>query len=347
MLITSFLKSFLIYLWYLKKILYDKDSLINSPCSLENINFQLIDNQSEDPTALNVIPYQNFPLFIARPEYQFRHGVASGDSSSISTIFWTRITPRNKVAKASLIPVYFQLSTDQNFQNVHISGITYTNSLIDFTIKLHIRNLEPNQSYYYRFYDEKNNEIIGESKTLPNVIDNCSLIVTDSTKKLQTYNASFVLQLNDFKNKVFTRLRDYRSRYAFEQRIPNVTVLYGSNPAMYYEDLTLTNYHRALLEWFPIRPPKIRVIGKTFKFGDKFHISFINHQQKTLNFEKYDNNAREDDFTELSYDVECRNQIQIKSPLGITNINLRDYKGILMLEINEDGVTVDNSTYVC
>lgn len=284
MLLSSYIKSLIVYLYYLKKVFYSNESIIQKPCELENINFQLINNDSNNQL------YQNFPLFIAKPQYSFNHGVLSGDSSSHSTIIWTRITPRNKIAKSSLIPVFFIISNDESFNEIIISGVTYTNSLIDFTIKLHIKNLSPDSTYYYKFFNNERSEIssnVGISKTLPTTINNDLLLEITDSIKVRNQTSDFLLQLNNYQNKFFTRLKDYRYRYSKEFRSTNETILFGTNPEMYQKDIFILNdYTQALLEWFPIRPPKRHLYGKNFNFGDVLKINiFDNFQSKNYIFD--------------------------------------------------------------
>lgn len=327
MLLSSLLKSLIVYLYYLKKIFYSEESIISKPCELENINFQLINNDSENQL------YQNFPLFIAKPQYSFKHSISSGDSSSHSSIFWTRITPKNKVARSSLIPIFFVLSNDECFNEVILSGVTYTNSLIDFTIKLHIRDLNPDTTYYYKFYDNERLEItsdVGISRTLPKeVVHNISLAVTDSNKNFPS--GDFLLQLNDYKSKYFTRLKDYRYRYSKEIRSSNKTILFGSNPKMYQRDFLSDDYTQALLEWFPIRPPKKHLHGKFFDFGDVLRISiFDNHRDNnTIAVDEIYNK------TDLIYSRNNGDVLKLQKINGTQFFNLRE--GVPLLNITNHG----------
>lgn len=336
MLLTSILKSFLVYLYYLKKVFYNQDSLISKPCELENINFQLID-RADDHNQL----YQNFPLFIARPEYSFQHGVASGDPSSYSSIFWTRVTPKFKVAKSSLIPVHFQLALDECFHEKVISAVTYTNSLIDFTIKLHVRNLSPNTIYYFKFNDERGstNSIVGKSKTLPSpgFTESINLDITDSNDYIGNDLSDFIFQLSDYKNKFFTRLKDYRYRYSKEPRSSNITTLYGSNPNMFTKQFILNDYTQALLEWFPIKPPKRHLPGKFFEFGEVLKISVVDHISS--------NHSTALDLVQIAHSelicsTKSPHSLEFHSSNGLNNsiVDIRDYKGILPVRISPNGV---------
>jgi len=350
MLLTSILKSFLVYLYYLKKVFYSQDSLISKPCELENINFQLLINQNHDTTNINHL-YQHFPIFIAKPEISFKHGVSSGDSSSYSSIFWTRITPKNKVSKSSLIPIYYILSLDESINDdIIMSGVTYTNSLIDFTVKLHIRNLIPNTIYYYKFYDERGTTSeLGKVRTLPGEIFDDELnisIITDDMSKDPSYNSiDFIIQLNDYKNKFFTRLKDYRYRYSKEFRSSNITTLYCSNPQMYTSSFNQNDFHsQALLEWFPMRPPKKHLYGKYFEFGNVLKINVLNksidddHDQITST--DHDLDGTSITHYNLVYSNEDSNLLKFQNSNVSINqlINLRDHKGEITMKINSNGV---------
>lgn len=340
MLLTSILKSFVVYLYYLKKLFYSQDDLITKPCELENINFQLI-NTDPSGTSSNQL-YQNFPLFIARPDYSFQHSVSAGDSSSFSSIFWTRVTPKFKVAKSSLIPVYFVLALDQCFQDVVLSGVTYTNSLIDFTVKLHIRKLSPNSIYYYKFYDERGSSVsdVGRLKTLPDnhISTNIHLDITDSADYIGSNETDFVLQLNDYRNKFFTRLRDYRYRYSKESRSSNITTLFaGSNPCMYTREFEMNDHTQALLEWFPIRPPKRYLHGKYFEIGDVLRINILDQKFNSTPHD-IENEFKSETRWDLFYTMENPNLLEFQTSIGLNNsfVNLRDHNGMLRVNISSN-----------
>ncbi len=104
----------------------------------------------------------------------FYHGVASGDPTSNSVWIWTRITPDGG---QSSIELDWIISTQPNIdQAVDLMGnpIGYfakgkvtADEANDYTVKVEIKSLNPNTTYYYFFSDGTSNSLIGRTKTLP------------------------------------------------------------------------------------------------------------------------------------------------------------------------------------
>jgi alkaline phosphatase D len=97
--------------------------------------------------------------------YEFLHGVASGDPTKTSLIIWTRITPSEEVNDSTLIPVWFEVQDVSC--SVVVSGQTYTNAHVDFTVKLDIQCLSPSTSYSYWFYGDGLKSQTSHTRTLP------------------------------------------------------------------------------------------------------------------------------------------------------------------------------------
>lgn len=104
----------------------------------------------------------------------FYHGVASGDPTSNSVWIWTRITPDGG---QSSVELEWTISTQPNIdQAVDLMGnpIGYfakgkvvAEEANDYTVKVEIKSLDPNTTYYYFFSDGTSNSLIGRTKTLP------------------------------------------------------------------------------------------------------------------------------------------------------------------------------------
>ncbi|NNK87142.1 MAG: alkaline phosphatase [Flavobacteriaceae bacterium] len=114
---------------------------------------------------------QDYPLlneltsdFYSEEMKPFYHGVASGDPSQEAVIIWTRVTPEHKLPE---IKVKWELSADSLFYNVIKSGSLKTSPERDYTVKVDVQGLEPNQFYYYRFEALDSQSIIGRTKTTP------------------------------------------------------------------------------------------------------------------------------------------------------------------------------------
>lgn len=102
-------------------------------------------------------------MYVDSTHAPFYLGVASGDPMASKVIIWTHITSSNNNET-----VFWQVSTDSNFNQIVASGDTVTDALRDFTVKIDVANLQPNTRYYYRFYNNQNSySAIGRTKTAP------------------------------------------------------------------------------------------------------------------------------------------------------------------------------------
>ncbi|KAI9801598.1 MAG: hypothetical protein M1825_003277 [Sarcosagium campestre] len=125
-------------------------------------------------------------------ELNFTHGVASGDPLADTVILWTRVAPTspkdvsnadvrsavtllehdsNEASPVSnaLVCVQFKIARDSDLEKVADSGVAYTSSDIDFTVKVDARNLKPFTDYYYQFRicDSNVRSPLGRTKTSP------------------------------------------------------------------------------------------------------------------------------------------------------------------------------------
>ncbi|CDK24074.1 unnamed protein product [Kuraishia capsulata CBS 1993] len=98
-------------------------------------------------------------------ESSFEHGIASGDPTMNSIILWTRITIRKNTH--GLVPVYLAISESLYMENA-TRYTTFTNSEIDYTVKVDVEGLDPGKTYYYQFLSADGESTrIGRTKTLP------------------------------------------------------------------------------------------------------------------------------------------------------------------------------------
>jgi alkaline phosphatase D len=95
----------------------------------------------------------------------FFHGVASGDPMADKVMIWTKLTP--PTGSLDSIPVYWQIATDVNFNNVVNFGNTKAVAAKDFTIKIDVCGLQGATYYYYVFRALGQNSITGRTKTAP------------------------------------------------------------------------------------------------------------------------------------------------------------------------------------
>ena len=94
-------------------------------------------------------------------------GVAAGDATSTSVLFWTRVVD---AAAPANTPLMLDITTDPTFATgvTHNPGACTTDSTKDYTCKVALGSLTPNTVYYYRFVgpaSETSN--IGRVKTAP------------------------------------------------------------------------------------------------------------------------------------------------------------------------------------
>lgn len=89
----------------------------------------------------------------------FTHGIASGEVSDKGVILWTRINQQGEVVA--------EISTDCTFERV--DKVVHADALAenDFTIKLEVNNLEPNNTYCYRFRAGDEATEVGKFHTAP------------------------------------------------------------------------------------------------------------------------------------------------------------------------------------
>lgn len=94
----------------------------------------------------------------------FAHGVASGDPLSDGMILWTRATPDGAPTSLTL---FWELGLDDAFREVLRSGTVEATAERDYTVKIDVRELEPGETYYYRFRSASAESGVGRARTLP------------------------------------------------------------------------------------------------------------------------------------------------------------------------------------
>ena len=97
------------------------------------------------------------------PEWEFRHGIASGDPTEESVILWTRVS----VVSARSIRVHWQVASDPEMQQVLASGSTQTDASKDFTVKIDATGLPAGSALFYQFRALGSLSVVGRTRTLP------------------------------------------------------------------------------------------------------------------------------------------------------------------------------------
>jgi alkaline phosphatase D len=93
----------------------------------------------------------------------FLHGVASGDPLSDAVILWTRVTAPG----GGPMTVGYVVAADPGMASIVQSGSASTDASRDYTVKIDVKGLKPNTTYYYRFTTAGSQSPVGRTKTLP------------------------------------------------------------------------------------------------------------------------------------------------------------------------------------
>ncbi|KAJ9266753.1 hypothetical protein DTO212C5_6180 [Paecilomyces variotii] len=226
----------------------------------------------------------------------FTHGVASGDPYPNSVILWTRCAPtfdnvNNSKSTSGLVPLYnpvpiwedgvspvskapvcldYRVAKDHEFKHVVVSGVVFTSSDIDYTVKVEASHLRPFTTYYYQFQvcNSYNKSPIGRTKTTPgprDAIDSLSLAVYScSNFPFGFFNAygntvrkdsvDYVLHLGDYIYE--SKNGDYGwgnsiGRIPLPDREIHTLYDYRKRIATYKTDLDLLDSHKTFA-WIPV-----------------------------------------------------------------------------------------------
>lgn len=101
----------------------------------------------------------------------FALGVASGFPTSNSVVLWTRLAPRplepDGGAPAAVIPVEWELATDERLHHVVQQGTTYAVAEEAHSVHVEPTGLEPDRRYWYRFRAGGARSVVGRTRTAP------------------------------------------------------------------------------------------------------------------------------------------------------------------------------------
>lgn len=191
----------------------------------------------------------------------FDHGVASGDPLTDSVILWTRVTPADSSAES--VRLSWEVSGSAEFTNLLAQGTGEAYIARDFTVKVDVRNLNPDTRYYYRFRTAAATSAVGKTRTLPDLTSkHLKLAVVSCSNypagyfhvygELAQRDLDLVLHLGDYiyeygpggyaseqaaamgresqpANELFT-LDDYRARYAQYRSDADLQAVHASAP---------------------------------------------------------------------------------------------------------------------
>jgi alkaline phosphatase D len=92
----------------------------------------------------------------------FAHGVASGDPTANSVIFWTRVSEQT-----APVDVTLEIFKDVLLTQLQTTRCVKASSARDYTVKLDVDGLEPGTIYYYRFSTPSAISRTGRTQTAP------------------------------------------------------------------------------------------------------------------------------------------------------------------------------------
>ena len=209
----------------------------------------------------------------ANLKVNFEHGVASGDPLQDRVILWTRLSPNDSSARLEVI---WEIALDQQFKQIIKTNKVITTAAQDFTVKVDVTGLLPNQSYFYRFTFGDKISPIGQTKTLPINPTKVSFAVCSCSnypagyfyvyREMAKQNVDVVIHLGDYiyeygadgyatedavrlgrtlatdNNKEIIKLDDYRKRYALYRKDADLQAVHQRHPfIVIWDDHELAN----------------------------------------------------------------------------------------------------------
>ena len=97
------------------------------------------------------------------PTTLFSSGIAAGLHSDTEVVLWTRLDP----LVATPGSVDWEVAPDPTFTSVVASGTSSVGPASDYTVKVLVGGLAPDQSYWYRFVAPSAASAVGRARTLP------------------------------------------------------------------------------------------------------------------------------------------------------------------------------------
>ena len=100
---------------------------------------------------------------LAKGQYAFEHGIASGDPLADGFVIWTRVS----AAEGETLAVLWKVCADAAMTTVLREGVVETGPATDYTVKVDVRGLPSGARLYYQFIVEGIKSPVGKSRTLP------------------------------------------------------------------------------------------------------------------------------------------------------------------------------------
>lgn len=121
-----------------------------------------------------LVACMSVPMTKGSTDDQFQYGVSSGDVTSDGAVIWTGIKDDDDDNDEVLLEV--ELSTSSDFDKIDFKSATYASERNDFTAKVAVTGLHPDQLYYYRWRHGSDLSETGKFKTAPSPSDISSIV---------------------------------------------------------------------------------------------------------------------------------------------------------------------------
>lgn len=190
----------------------------------------------------------------------FTHGVASGDPLANAVMLWTRALPAS--LDHTTARVRYVIASDPQMRQRIADGIVESSADRDWTIKLDLRDLQPDRAYYYQFESATQRSPVGRTRTTPaGAVDRLRLVFVTCANYVAGYFHAYrrvaersdlhaVVHLGDYlyENGAQDQVRphepayeiitlaDYRRRYAQYRRDEDLLELHRQHPMIWVWD---------------------------------------------------------------------------------------------------------------
>lgn len=182
----------------------------------------------------------------------FTHGVASGDPLATQVILWTRFVPDALLGLQS-VDIRWEIATDKAFRKNYATGVVEASHKHDFTAKVDVESLKPNQSYFYRFSVGQIQSAIGITKTLPKRrVEKVRLaIATCANHPAGYFNAYQEINRQHQKDQydALLHIGDYIYEYGMGEYVTDHAIELDRVPSPAHECTTLTDYRKRYAQY--------------------------------------------------------------------------------------------------
>jgi alkaline phosphatase D len=197
------------------------------------------------------------PTFASNP---FTLGVASGDPAADSVMLWTRLAPDPTAPAGGMDPepvtVGWQVGSDEDLATIVASGEAVADSGFGHSIHVELGDLQPAQTYWYRFFVGDHESEIARTRTTPAPSSMASQLVLGHVS-CQNHNQGYWTAYDDLATADLDAVL-HCGDYVYERNSPAVRDLDLPEPtdlagyrglyAAYKSDLSLRAAH-AIAPW--------------------------------------------------------------------------------------------------